>query len=205
MALTVGERGTLVDAVWDEDIVAAHGASDTSGLLLRALGAAISQRANNPTLAALFNIPDTASTFLADAIDTELALNHGSGQWDATASTAAIATAVWGTALPGAFGAGSAGFILGTNLDDVVSGVAADVWMVDISGNTAKVTEAGGQLSFIRKILDNRQEGAPGNPGTLILWDDDTVTPLRSWTLLDAAGGAITAATGAPARRTQGV
>ena len=36
-------------------------------------------------------------------------------------STAAIATAVWGEALPGAFAGGSAGFILGTNLDATVS------------------------------------------------------------------------------------
>jgi len=36
-------------------------------------------------------------------------------------STAAIATAVWGEPVPGAFAGGSAGFILGTNLDATVS------------------------------------------------------------------------------------
>ncbi len=33
--------GAIADAVWDEDVVAAHGTSDTGGLLLRALGTLI--------------------------------------------------------------------------------------------------------------------------------------------------------------------
>lgn len=119
------------DAVWDEDIVVAHGTGDTAGLLLRALGALISQRANNPTLHALLNIPDSPGSFLAAAVDTELSANHGAGLWDATASIPAIVSGVWGEALPGAFGAGTAGFILGTNLDTTVSSrsshTAADV------------------------------------------------------------------------------
>lgn len=52
---------TGVDAIWDEDIVAAHGTSDTSGLLLRVLGALISQRSNNPTLNAILGVADVAS------------------------------------------------------------------------------------------------------------------------------------------------
>ena len=39
----------------------------------------------------------------------------------AAATPSAIATAVWGEALPGAFGGGTAGFLLGTNLDATVS------------------------------------------------------------------------------------
>ncbi len=48
------------DAVWDEDIVAAHGTADTAGLLARALGALISQRTNNATLNALLGVADAA-------------------------------------------------------------------------------------------------------------------------------------------------
>ncbi len=78
--------GAIADAVWDEDVVAAHGTADTGGLLLRALGALISQRSNTPTLEGLLGVPDTASEDIATAIDTELAAQHGSGQWDGTDS-----------------------------------------------------------------------------------------------------------------------
>ena len=56
------------DAVWDEDIVAAHGTADTTGLLLRAIGALISQRTNNATLNALLGISDVASQDLAEQL-----------------------------------------------------------------------------------------------------------------------------------------
>ncbi len=57
-------------------------------------------------------------------------------------------------------------------------------------------------LPVMRKIVTNRLEDFPGNPGTLILYDDDGITPFRSWELRDATGGAVTAAVGAPAKRT---
>jgi hypothetical protein len=72
---------TIADAVWDEDIVAAHGTADTAGLLLRALGAVISQRGNNATLDSLLGVPDVASTNLADAImDEDIVGAHGTAQ-----------------------------------------------------------------------------------------------------------------------------
>lgn len=57
----VGITAAAVDAVWDEDIVAAHGTASTAGLLLRALGATISARSNNATLDALLGVADVAS------------------------------------------------------------------------------------------------------------------------------------------------
>lgn len=56
------------DAVWDEDIVAAHGAASAAGLLLRALGGTISARTNNATLNALLGISDVASQDLAEQL-----------------------------------------------------------------------------------------------------------------------------------------
>lgn len=64
-ALAADALAAIVDGVWDEDIVAAHGTADTAGLLLRALGAVISQRTNNATLNALLGIDDVASRDLA--------------------------------------------------------------------------------------------------------------------------------------------
>jgi hypothetical protein len=57
-------------------------------------------------------------------------------------------------------------------------------------------------LALLRKLATNRLEEYPGNPGQLILFDDDAVTPLRTWQLRDASGGPIVSTVGAPARRT---
>ncbi|MCG8435114.1 MAG: hypothetical protein MJA83_13890 [Gammaproteobacteria bacterium] len=72
---------SAVDAVWDENIVSAHGTADTSGLLLRALGAIISQRSNNPNLDAILGVPDAASQDVPSAVDTQLSSSHGTGSW----------------------------------------------------------------------------------------------------------------------------
>ncbi len=69
------------DAVWDEDIVAAHGTADTAGLLLRALGALISQRTNNANLNALLGVADVAARDLPEQVDIELTATHGAGAW----------------------------------------------------------------------------------------------------------------------------
>jgi hypothetical protein len=56
------------DAVWDEDIEAAHGGDAAAGLLLRVLGAGISNRSNNATLDALLGVSDVASQDLAEQL-----------------------------------------------------------------------------------------------------------------------------------------
>lgn len=58
----------IADAVWDEDIVAAHGTVSTGGLLLRALGASISARSNNPTLDAILGVGDSAGRDLPEQV-----------------------------------------------------------------------------------------------------------------------------------------
>jgi hypothetical protein len=72
VTLTAATIAAIVDGVWDEDIVAAHGTADTAGLLLRALGAVISQRTNNATLNALLGVPDAASNTIAYTILDEV-------------------------------------------------------------------------------------------------------------------------------------
>jgi len=86
MTLTGAAESSIVDAVWDEDIVAAHGTADTSGLLVRSVGAGISQRTNNSNLNDLLGVADSASNDLPAQIDTELSAAHGSGAWDGTDS-----------------------------------------------------------------------------------------------------------------------
>lgn len=79
-ALNDPTAAAIADAVWDEDIEAAHGTDATAGLLLRVLGAGISNRANNATLDALLGVADTASNDVPNQIldgDTLAELSQG--------------------------------------------------------------------------------------------------------------------------------
>jgi hypothetical protein len=86
-------------------------------------------------------------------------------------------------------------FVAEYGLDSVVGkGADQDVLLVVALGS-------GGDTVLLRKALTNRMEETPGNPGTLILFDDDGITPLLTWQLRDAQGGPIVGGIGAPARR----
>jgi hypothetical protein len=68
---------------------------------------------------------------IADAVWDETLADHlTAGSTGAGLNAASSAGDPWATALPGAYGAGSAGNILGNRLDTAVSGVAAAVWAV---------------------------------------------------------------------------
>lgn len=67
-ALATDAVDELADAIWNEDIAAAHGTADTAGLLLRALGALIAARSNNATLNALLGIGDSAGNDLPNEL-----------------------------------------------------------------------------------------------------------------------------------------
>lgn len=75
---------------------------------------------------------------------------------------------------------------------------------LDVIGSAADlliVTEYGDDLAFVRKSVTNRLETFPGNPGLLILFDDDNSTVIGRWTLRDSAGGGIIATVATPAKR----
>jgi len=104
-------------------------------------------------------------------IDLELTNTHGVG--------------AWGGAEP-------------ISVGPFVAAIVAGVW-----GDSATYGAAtkGRILRLLGAGLANRIVEAPGSPGTLILYDDDAVTPLLTWTLTDTSGAAVTAVVGAPARR----
>ncbi len=72
---------------------------------------------------------DPTAAVIADAVWDELIAGHlGAGSTGAALNAAATSDAdPWDTALPGAYIAGTAGFILGTNLDATVSSRLATV------------------------------------------------------------------------------
>jgi hypothetical protein len=63
-SLATSAIDVIVDGVWDEDIVAAHGSADTAGRCIRTLDA-ISDRSNNANLNALLGVTDTAGRDLS--------------------------------------------------------------------------------------------------------------------------------------------
>ena len=73
------------------------------------------------------------------------------------------------------------------NGDDVM-GVTNDTYVVE-------------DLETMRQLVTNRLEESPGNPGQLVLYEDDGVTVRSTWPIRDVVGGAVVASVGNPARR----
>lgn len=58
-------------------------------------------------------------------------------------------------------------------------------------------------VAFLRKWVRNKLHEAPGNPGTLVLYDDDDTTPIATWQLRDYQGNGTAGASGSPSRRSR--
>ena len=103
-ALTVAEKDDVVDRVWDEDVDASHQTAGSAGKKLDDAGGASSPSA------------------IADAVwDEALSGHQAAGSAGKRLDEAGSAGDPWGTLLPGAYGAGTAGQILGSRLDVAVS------------------------------------------------------------------------------------
>ena len=57
------------------------------------------------------------------------------------------------------------------------------------------------EISLIRKMHTNRLEAIPGNPGSLVLYDDDGTAVLKTWLLRDHESAAVVGVAGSPALR----
>lgn len=60
-------------------------------------------------------------------------------------------------------------------------------------------------IALLRKHMTNRLETSPGNPGQLILYDDDDVTPLMTHTIRSVTDGIVSISPTSPAKRSKGV
>lgn len=123
--LTAAPADADADAVWDENIVAAHGAASSAGLLLRVLGALISTRANNPTLNALLGVADVAGADVPGTTTDEV--------WDEDLSVAHAVVGSAGTALAnilirGGYASWAAAVAAGSALDQVARIGGASVY-----------------------------------------------------------------------------
>lgn len=168
-----------VDAVWDE-LTTGHTTTGSYGKLLTDnIDATISSRSTfsgGAVASVTGNVGGTINGLTATAkTDVENAV------WDATASShntagtmgnklnsAASAGDPWNTALPGSYGAGTAGYVLGTNLNATVSSrstlTAANVWQTDLSGYST-ANQAGTLLKGAGSAGDPWSTAIPGSYG----------------------------------------
>lgn len=168
-----------VDAVWDE-LTTGHTTIGSYGKLFTDnIDAAISSRSTysgGAVASVTGNVGGTVNGLTATAkTDVENAV------WEATASShnsagtmgnklnsAASAGDPWNTSLPGSYGAGTAGYILGTNLNATVASrstlTAANVWQTDLSGYST-ANQAGTLLKGAGSAGDPWSTAIPGSYG----------------------------------------
>lgn len=214
---------TGVDDIWDEDIVAAHGTADTAGLIVSQLtkrsvtfstaavqGSILRQLADDGTATfdrttdSLQAIRDGASApsaaSIADAVWEEQIADHSgtSGSTAEALNAAGSAGDPWVTALPGAYGAGSAGFILGTNLNATISSRSTLTQAQVTGGSYALDTDANGRI----RIVDGTGTGElDTNAGKVLLASTQTFNNTGTWTgnitgNLSGSVGSVTGAVG---------
>jgi hypothetical protein len=85
-----------------------------------------------------------------------------------------------------------------------IIGDAHDVILVGQQALTA-VSQLLSEVSLIRKSVTNRMEESPGNPGVLIVFDDDDSTAILQFLLRDALGNGIASPALSPARRSKSI
>ena len=173
MALTAG----AVDDIWDEDIVAAHGGADSSGLLLRALGALISQRANNATLEELLGIADAVGRDMPEQVWLE-------GTRDLTAlgfqlDTADFVAAYLDATLiaANAIGASQLATDAGQEIADRI-----------LARSLATGADGGRTVQDALRLLRNLRQIVAG---TLTVMEEDDATPAWTAAVTTAAGNPV--------------
>lgn len=127
LAATPPTAGEVADAVWDE-ATSGHTTSGTFGEQLKTDVDAILADTNelqtnqgNWLTATGFSTHSAADA--ADAVWEELIADHGGTSGSTAEALAAAGSAgdPWSTALPGAYSSGTAGYIIGTNLNATIS------------------------------------------------------------------------------------
>lgn len=136
---------------------------------------------------------------IADAVWDDLTANHTTaGTTGKALSDAGSAGDPWGTSVPGAYGAGTAGYILGTNLDATVSSrstltaAAVNTEMVDAlnvdtyaepgSGAPGATISLAAKIGYLYKAFRNK---ITQTSTTYTLYADDTTTAHHTATVSD--------------------
>jgi hypothetical protein len=187
----IGGAAAIVDAVWDEDIVLAHGTSSSAGLLLRVLGAAISTRANNATLDALLGVTDAASTNLPDMIwDEDIVAAHS------TTDTAGLLLRALGAVISQRSNNPTLDALLGV-ADTAAHDVPFTVWEEILSGNHV-ADSTGERLEALDVLTESGGAGDLADTNTQVQKIDSaaTLTTPVAGSLADQIDTLVTLITG---------
>lgn len=190
MALTSGERATLAGVIWNS----LTSGMTTAGSIGKKLAdwtihsAADVWAVATRVLTANTNLNDPTAAAIADAVWTETLADHSgsSGSTAEALNAAGAAGDPWTTALPGAYGAGSAGNIVG-NLNDVSS---ADVQTAAAAALTAYDPPTRAEATSDKDAILTRL-GSPAD--TDIATDIGNLNDLSSSDAQTAAAAALTA------------
>ncbi len=174
-----------VQAIWDALTSALTTAGSIGKLLVDNINATISSR----LASASYTTPPTVSAIADQVWDEALSGHTTPGSAGDTLSAAGSAGDPWSTLLPGAYGAGTAGIIVGTNLNATVSSRATPgaTMQIDLTQalDLTPVTESVGDgllgartQAFGRWTLVST---------TLTLYAADDTTPLKVFTLDSAS------------------
>lgn len=198
-----GLSSAAVQAIWDALTSALTTVGSIGKLLVDNINATISSR----LASASYTVPPTAAA-VADQVWEETLADHSgtSGSTAAALNAAGSAGDPWNTALPGAYGAGSAGKIIGDNLNATVSSRASQT-SVDTVDDFLDT-----EIAAIKAKTDNlpASPAAVGSAMTLTSGERDSVADAlldrsngieTSWTLrkamrivLSALGGKLSGA-----------
>ena len=168
-----------IDAIWDE-LTSGHSTTGSYGKLLTDnIDAAISSRStySGGAVASVTGnvggtvngLTTTAKTDVENAVWEAVASGHNSaGTMGNKLNSAASAGDPWNTSLPGSYGAGTAGYILGNYLNATVSSrstlTATNVWQTDLSGYST-ANQAGTLLKGAGSAGDPWSTAIPGSYG----------------------------------------
>lgn len=152
-----GLSAAAIQAIWDALTSALTTANSIGKLLVDNINATISSR----LASASYTTPPTVGA-IADQVWDETLTDHlGAGSTGSALNSAGSAGDPWGTALPGAYSAGSAGYIVGTNVDALISSrtkpadTQAAVTLVATTTNLTNAPTAGDFTSTMKTSLNN--------------------------------------------------
>ena len=163
--------GTASDP-WATTLPGSYGAGTAGYLLGTNLNTTISSRLASST----YTVPPTAATITAAVWTADLSSGYSGSQAGALLDAVGTSADPWNVTLPGSYGAGTAGYIVGHNIDTNVSSRlassayaspptaaanAAAVWLVDVSSGYSG-GQAGARLNVAGLLGDPMATTLPG-------------------------------------------
>jgi len=158
---------------------------------------------DNTTMTAIDEVPTEVDTELSAThgagswegstpaqIDNELTLNHGAGSWQsATIGVSGLIQSFWGEQLPGTYQIGSAGNIIGNNLDTTtfINNVENAVWDA-VQANHVTAGTFGEVIAFLKAIEEGRWELTDEDGGTWKIYREDNTTLIATFATFDENG-----------------